>query len=165
MNNNDLKATSSEEREALIQSIKKERRHNLRQVLWRAHRTLNRKILKRLKERGYTDIKPIHILLFSTIDLEGTRITELADRAGITVQGMGQIVNSLEELGYVQRTVDETDNRVRIVTLTDTGWELILVSFENLQQIEDDCEDAIGSREFKSMKKGLDKIAEALADK
>jgi DNA-binding MarR family transcriptional regulator len=160
-----VKATSQKARKALIESIKKERQYNLRQVLWRAHRTLNKTILKRLELRGYTDIKPMHILVFSTIDLEGNRMSELAERAGITVQGMGQIVNSLEELGYVRRTIDEEDNRVRMVTLTDAGWELILASFENLREIERDCADATGDPEFLEMKQNLDRMSEALLRK
>lgn len=123
-----------------LADLRDERRLNLRQLILRAHRSLNRRIAEKLVERGYGSIKPTHITVYSNIDLEGTRVSALAERANMTVQGMGQLTAELEQLGYLRRDEDPVDRRAKVVTFSDAGWELMLASFEVLREIEAEIE-------------------------
>src|SRR5690242_11522554 len=49
------------------------------------------------------------------------RITELAATEGITQPAVTQLVNRLEQRGYVERRTDERDGRVVVVVLADAG--------------------------------------------
>lgn len=59
------------------------------------------------------------------IDRDGTRIGDLARRAGVTKQSMALAAISLEEKGLVHRLPDPRDARAKLVVLTDDGWEAL----------------------------------------
>ena len=56
--------------------------------------------------------------------VEPTPISQLADHMGVTVSTMSIAIDRLERQGYVARTRDETDGRVRHVRLTAAGERL-----------------------------------------
>jgi len=59
------------------------------------------------------------------VDRDGTRIGDLARRAGVTKQSMAQAAISLEEKGLEHRLPDPRDARAKLVVLTDDGWEAL----------------------------------------
>src|SRR5687768_13459295 len=101
-------------------------------------------IHKRLSSSGFDDLRPAHLVVFQHIDLDGTRLTELADRALMTKQSMGYLVDYLEEHGYVERTSDPTDGRARVVRLTDHGWQIQRVAFLAGKELEERWAEALG---------------------
>ena|SRR5687767_12739397 len=64
-----------------------------------------------LTEEGYGEISPSHGLIFQYIEEEGSRITTLAARAGMTKQSMSALVYQLEDFGYLKRKPDPVDAR------------------------------------------------------
>jgi DNA-binding MarR family transcriptional regulator len=89
-----------------------------------------------LAEAGYPDIRPAHGNVFGYIREEGSRLTELAERAQLTKQTMGYLVDYLEERGYLEREPDPDDKRAKIVRLTDEGRKLVGVAREIMGGIE-----------------------------
>jgi DNA-binding MarR family transcriptional regulator len=51
------------------------------------------------------------------------RITELAAREGISQPGVTQLVNRLQQRGWVERRTDPQDGRVVVVAITGAGGE------------------------------------------
>ncbi|AKU18716.1 hypothetical protein VV02_07085 [Luteipulveratus mongoliensis] len=92
-------------------------------------RALDRRIVDELIEHlhgaGYADITTAHHPVFYNLDLEGTRLTTLAARAGMTHQAMGELVGKLVDLGYLDREPDPSDRRARLVVLTPRGNKAI----------------------------------------
>ncbi|MET9488991.1 MarR family winged helix-turn-helix transcriptional regulator [Nocardia sp. NPDC006630] len=74
-----------------------------------------------LHAAGYPDITAAHHPVFYNLDLDGTRLTALAARAGITHQSMGELVTGLIGLGYLARQPDPADGRARLIVLTSKG--------------------------------------------
>src|SRR5512142_1837434 len=68
----------------------------------------------RLVERGFGDVRPAHSAVLRSLPAEGTRIKDLASQAGVTKQSMAELVEYLQERGYVKVSVDRTDARARI---------------------------------------------------
>lgn len=60
-------------------------------------------LIERLRAAGYSEATAAHHPLFENIDPEGTRLTVLAARAGMTHQPMGELVGELERHGYLER--------------------------------------------------------------
>jgi len=54
------------------------------------------------------------------------RAGALAEAEGITAPAMTRVLNSLESLGYVERTPDPADGRAQLVAATDAGAGLVL---------------------------------------
>lgn len=78
-------------------------------------------VYRLLAEEGFGELRPSHGYIFRCIDEDGSRLTDLAERAGFTKQAVGEVVTNLERLGHVQRSGDPEDGRARIIHLTDRG--------------------------------------------
>jgi len=70
-----------------------------------------------------------HIHITRHLALEGSRLTDLAAKAGMSKQAMGDLVDQCEAWGLVKREPDSRDRRARMVCFTPTGlaW---LTAFE-----------------------------------
>ena len=68
-------------------------------------------------------VRPKHSAVFAQIGPEGARAVDLARRAGMSAQAMGEIIDELETDGYVERIPDPSDRRAKIVRLTPLGRE------------------------------------------
>ncbi len=112
-------------------------RENIGRLLLRAQRDFDAELNARLRERGYPNVRLAHSALFAHIDPEGTRSSELAERAGMTKQGMGQLVADLEKKGYVERMEDPADRRAKLVRLTKKGRRHVRDAREIIGEIEE----------------------------
>src|SRR5438046_1205237 len=83
----------------------------LYRLLLRASRAETTETLARIRLRGYEDVTLVHTNLLANLDTDGTTISALARRAGVTRQAASQQVAELERAGYVQRRPDPTDRR------------------------------------------------------
>lgn len=115
-----------------------QRRHTLITLFRDAERAMVGELANRLAARGYPDIRPAHSRVFENLDPTGTRLTELAGRAQMTHPSMSELVTNLERLGYLERVVDPTDGRARVVRLTATGRALQRTALAQIAEIEQD---------------------------
>lgn len=79
----------------------------------------------RLKQEGFSDVRVTHSTVLRRITLEGVRVTDLAERAGMTKQSMAYLVDDLAGLGYVTTAPDPTDGRAKLVVPTKKGASLL----------------------------------------
>jgi DNA-binding MarR family transcriptional regulator len=61
-----------------------------------------RRVSAGLADSGFAEIRPAHTAVFQHIGADGSRLTDLAERAQITKQSMGYLVDYLEERGYLE---------------------------------------------------------------
>lgn len=112
-------------------------------------------VLARLAAEGFADVRPAHLAVFQHLGSGGVRIGELAVRARLTNQSVGYLVDSLEELGYVERVPDPADRRARVVQLTARGWEEMAACGTALAEIEKLWAERIGPQRFRQLRKML----------
>lgn len=74
-----------------------------------------------LATKGYDDLGPSFGFVFRSLAERPLSLVELAARLGISSQGALKIVADMVERGYVERQDDDTDRRVRRLTLTARG--------------------------------------------
>jgi DNA-binding MarR family transcriptional regulator len=139
-------------------SAEERRRRNMRQLLLRASRIVNRHVVEGLHARGYSDLRSMHTTLLSNIDLAGSTVTEAAERAGITKQAMGRLANELEDAGYITVRSDPTDARARVLHLTKSGMRLMLDSLQVMTNLEHDYARLVGIDELGAVLDGLEKF-------
>jgi len=70
-------------------------------LLLRAARLWNERAVARV-QRDEPRFRIAHTLLFPHVDFDGTRITDLAARLGISKQAVGKLVAELEEMGTLE---------------------------------------------------------------
>jgi DNA-binding MarR family transcriptional regulator len=104
-----------------IDQVNAKRQANIGRLFLRGHRAFSSRATEMLHARGHDALTLAHTTLLAHIDTEGTQITTLAARAGITKQSMGQLVTELEQKGYLQREPDPHDRRALRIKFTGKG--------------------------------------------
>jgi len=111
-----------------------------------------------LQARGHTELLPSHQVVFAGLGRTGTRLTVLAQHAGMTKQAMGQIVDDLEQLGYVERTPDPEDGRAKIVRFTEAGLDFVCDAAEVLDEVWREYSGLLGAQELDQLQDTLHKL-------
>ncbi|HYE52561.1 MAG TPA: MarR family transcriptional regulator [Azospirillaceae bacterium] len=109
----------------VTEAIRRSRQDNVVRLLLRAFQVLEARMLESMRALGHAEVRAVHLTLLRNIDLEGTRITDIADRAQLTKQAIGQLAKQCEAAGYVRRLPDPDDGRASILTFTEKGRALI----------------------------------------
>jgi len=112
-----------------------------------------------LEEAGITDVRPTHGCVFRFIHGDGLRLTELASLAGLTKQSVGEIVDDLADLGYLERYPDPTDKRAKLIRLTEKGLEAQAIGFALFEQLEVDWAETFGADRISALRTLLEEIA------
>ncbi len=112
-----------------------------------------------LEKSGYGDIRPTHGCVFRFIRDEPLRLTELATLAGMTKQSVGEVIDNLVELGYVQRIPDPQDRRAKLLCLTTQGEEAQKVGLGLFRKVEQRWAKRYGPDRFAQLRELLEEIA------
>lgn len=121
-------------------------------------------LFARLATEGFDDLRPAYSPVFQHLERGGTRIGVLAERAQMTNQSMGYLVDALEERGYVERRPDPADRRAALVVITDRGRKEIAAARRLIAEIEHDWEGRIGPRSMAALWEALAALSTALGD-
>jgi DNA-binding MarR family transcriptional regulator len=100
------------------------RKQNLGYRLFAANDRFVRDKLASVNEGGFAGITDALLSLLINIDGVGTRVTDIAARAGLTKQSVVELIDRAEKLGVVRREADPDDKRARIVCFTPLGTRL-----------------------------------------
>lgn len=85
------------------------------------------RLARRLRcARAVDAMSDAQLAVLATLRMHGRRtITALAERERVTAPSMTNMINGLEEQGYVVRTPDAEDRRRVQVDITDAGTEIV----------------------------------------
>jgi DNA-binding MarR family transcriptional regulator len=111
-----------------------------------------------LADAGFDDLRPAHTAVFQHIKAEGSRLTDLAERAQITKQSMGYLVDYLEERGYLERRPDPTDRRAALVCLTERGWKQVRAALAIIAALEAEWTRALGKERMEQLRELLTEL-------
>ncbi|MES2246453.1 MAG: MarR family transcriptional regulator [Pseudomonadota bacterium] len=136
--------------------------NNPGRVLSNALRRFEERVMALMSEAGHSQTRLSHVNLTRHLDLEGTRITELARRASITGAAMSELIDQCEALGLVERAPDSTDKRVRIVRFTPAGLRWLNAFGRAVAEAEAEMAREVGTRCMKSLLMGLASYAAAM---
>ena len=100
-------------------------------------------------------LRASHTNLFPHIDFKGVRLTELANKLGISKQAVGQVVAELEEMGVVELRPDPSDGRAKLVRFTAKGAKGIEQGLAVLAELETELECKIGKRHMRALHAAL----------
>ena len=110
----------------------------------------------------FGDLRPSHGNVMEQLELEdGLRLTDLASRAGITAQSMGELVDDLEVKGYVERRADPGDRRAKRIHLTDRGRKNARVAKRATADVEDHLVELLGRQRYQLLRRTLEEIIAA----
>jgi DNA-binding MarR family transcriptional regulator len=126
-------------------------------MLGQAYSLLGFQIVEGVAGAGYPQ-KPKHSAVFAQIRFDGTRLSDLARGANMTPQAMGELVDELEDLGYVTRRPDPTDRRAKLVVPTKLGRECIEAGMRTIVDLESRVTEILGERGHRTLRTLLAKL-------
>ena len=140
--------------------IRETREQHIGRLFLRASRSFAALATRKLRERGHEGLGTAHTALLPHVDLEGTRATALAERAGMSKQAVGQVVRNLERQGYVERLPDPSDSRATLVRFTDAGWRFLRDAGDVKREIEAEYGAALGEERMRLLRSALNDLLE-----
>jgi DNA-binding MarR family transcriptional regulator len=115
-----------------------------------------------LARRGFGDLRPALLAVGQHVGVEGTRITELAERAWLTKATVVHAVDELERLGYVTREPDPRDGRAKLVMATARAHAAEAVAREVAGDIRAAWAELVGETEMDALEDGLRRLRAVL---
>ena len=110
--------------------------------------------LANLVARGQVGAAHIHITRH--LATGGSRLTELAQSAGMSKQAMGALVAQCEAWGMVERAPDPHDARARLLRFTPTGLAWLQAYRAAVEQAELELRQAVGDEVATVLSIGLE---------
>ena len=131
-------------------------RHPLIRLLDVGLGAFSEELTRRVAETRFSDIRITHGCVFGNIDPDGTRLTDLAERAFMTKQSVGEVVSDLAQRGYVERVPDPSDGRAKIIRLTDRGQEAMALGRQLIDEIEQEWAERYGAERVAALRDALE---------
>jgi DNA-binding CsgD family transcriptional regulator/transcriptional regulator with XRE-family HTH domain len=132
-----------------------ERRTSLGVLLTAAERALASELEEGLRDAGYHDLRAAHAQILIAIEVEGSRLTDLAGRAGMTKQATGELVRYLEQHDYLYVEPDSRDRRAKLIRPTARGWSAHQASLALLAESDRRLAERLGEDALREMRTQL----------
>jgi DNA-binding MarR family transcriptional regulator len=127
-------------------------------LLARAFRGLIDELHADLSECGHPDARPIHGFALQAIGGEGTTVSELGRRLGVSKQAAGKTAASLESVGYASRVADPRDARATKLIRTTRGTEMLALSAEIFERLRADWVRQLGEERVAALEDDLESV-------
>jgi len=120
--------------------------------------TVRDRMLTGLHERGFTDLVAAHLDVFQYPGPENQRPIELATQTRMSKQALNYLLGQLEQLGYLSRETDDSDQRSKRIRLSPRGRAATTAIREIVQEVEADWEQQLGHRPFGQLRELLGQL-------
>jgi DNA-binding MarR family transcriptional regulator len=137
-------------------------RVHIGQLLTQLTRLFQTELFDRLIAAGLEDARVPHTHVTAYIKAEGSRLTELAAQARMTLPAMSELVDDLQRIGIVERRPDPSDGRAKLICLTDPGWEAMSTARRVIAQIEAEYARLVGAERFEDAAQTLHELLRRL---
>lgn len=151
--------TKTERERARLEAAKQQ---STLQLLVRCGRLANERAIAQVNASGRARFRPALANLFPHIAYEGTRITELARRVGVTKQAVAPLVAELEAEGVVRVVPDPSDGRARLVKFTVHGLKEMQRGMEVFRALEASFAKELGAKRMAALHDALAALLEVL---
>ncbi len=131
-------------------------------VVDKASHALAVDMIREARGRGYPFMRLAHNAVFGTLFGEGGRISDMANRAGITKQSMGEVVRELVDFGVLEVTVDPEDRRAKVVSYTEFGLEVTNGGRRYLEELEKLFVREFGDADYETTRRVLEGVTALL---
>ena len=128
----------------------------LPQLLGDARRWFDEGLLAALDADGATPVSPPQLQLFAVLDEEGTTVSELARRMGVTRQTAHQAAHSLVDAGLLEQVPHPTSARQRLIRRTEKGARAHHQAELLLERLEERLGERIGQEAVDALRAALE---------
>ncbi len=129
---------------------------DLPQLRGDARRWFEDALLATLEEAGAVPVSPTQVRLFAVLDEEGTTVSELARRMGVTRQTAHQAVHGLVADGLLEKAPDPASARQRLIRRTPEGERAHHRAGVILRRLEEELAARIGRDAVDTLRAALE---------
>jgi len=134
-------------------------------LLLRVYQGFERHLIGELKERGHPDFRARYGGVLENIDAAGTRLSALAEWAGMTRPSMVELIDELESKGYVRREPDPHDRRAKLIVPTELGIDAISLARGAIDDLEQRFREVLGAQRYDAVRSALAELQAQLGSK
>ena len=143
--------------------FEKRKEASLSHQLIKVGRHINQSGLTRAREAfSLPELKQSHLDLFPYIDFEGTSISEIAKRKGVSKQSVSKLVQEMVRMRILFLKTDSKDSRSKLVFFKTSGPFAIQKGFEALVSIDHSLAEHLGEKSYTSLLKKVSELLEIL---
>jgi DNA-binding MarR family transcriptional regulator len=125
-------------------------------LLWRASEAWVDRFVSTMQARGWPEFTLSRSRLLSRLDRKaGTRLGDLAARAGLTKQAAQQLVDELVAANLVERQPDPTDARAKLIAFTRRGLRFLKDADAVKAELEASLASRLGPRDLAHLRRVL----------
>ena len=128
-------------------------------LMFIAYRAMDDRVQRAMRESG-VDVTSAQARLAQRIAQDGSRLTDLAERAQVTKQTASLLVAALEREGLVERVPDPADGRARLIRFTRKGAAASARALEAVRSVEDEWNAHLGPDLAASLREALTRLRE-----
>jgi DNA-binding MarR family transcriptional regulator len=107
------------------------------------------------------DVRVADGYVFQHVMGDGIRVTELAERLGVTQQAASKQVADLEARGLIEREADPGDRRASRITLSRRGQAAVDAARAARRQMNEELEELLGPRKAAALRRHLVDVADS----
>jgi len=142
-------------------ALERLKRQSTAQLLFKCARLVDERALAKIREATGHPIRRAHTALFPHLDLDGTRITVLAARLGVSKQAVAPLVDELCQWGMLEKISDPSDGRARLVRFVG-GTAGIAAGLTVLASVETELAEQVGADHWSALHHALFALAQVL---
>lgn len=124
-------------------------------LLYGAFEAMVDTVREELSQAGHPDLSVGNEFAMQAIDAGAESAADLARALGVTRQAAAKTIGALEKLGYVERSMNDSDARRKHLVVTQRGREAIAVGARAFDVIYQDWRQRVGSAEADAITKAL----------
>ncbi|HEY8909557.1 MAG TPA: MarR family transcriptional regulator [Desulfosporosinus sp.] len=111
-----------------------------------------------------SEIMMLKMINLDTSQNEGVTISTLSERLEISKSAVSQMINVLEDKGYVERITTKNDRRIVYVRLTESGEQSLEKSLQSLLKHLNQVFDKMGEEDTETLLELLNKLYIIVSD-
>jgi DNA-binding MarR family transcriptional regulator len=123
-----------------------------------AFRRIIDELHRRLAEEGHPDLRPAYGFALQAVGPDGTTVSELGRRLGVTKQAATKTAAKLTDLRYITRTPDPADARAILLTLTPHGRAALTLSARIFDELHTEWKHSLGATRLNALEDDLTKL-------
>lgn len=113
---------------------------------------IGRDVRARTQDLAGSGLRTSQLRMLSLTPPDGMRVTDLAERVGMTKQALGEFATVLEERGLLESVRDPGDRRVRILRPTAAGRAAVAAGTAVIDEVEREWRTRLGARRWDQLR-------------
>jgi DNA-binding MarR family transcriptional regulator len=114
------------------------------------------------REERFPGLRFAHMPIWGNVGIDGVRLTDLAQRANLSLPACSELVNDLQDLGYLERRPDPLDGRAKLIHPTKQGRALLARAGQAVAEIEAEWRQKCRPGSFDQSLRTLDRLLATL---